>query len=641
MLGTVTYTLYMGFSETGDKIESKIVRGELTLKQRRANRISLGSENASGNYTDLCDKLPIRGRQVLMRAKTCGGLMLLLVCLSACLHNSSLGDERVEYSALIESTYPDYASRPAPLNTAPGPEYSSSTRTFQMMPTIERTRNGRLWAAWTAGGFTEGPQNYIVLVTSTDDGGTWSSARLVIDPPGNVCAKDPTLWHDPRGRLWLFFSQSYGCWANSLGGVWAIFTENADVNRPRWSASRRVFDGGSLLKPIVLSSGAWLWSSDIPPVGFEDADLRELNNYYRLGLSGEVLEALSRLSAKDPPGPQVYRSMDEAETWERLGAPAVPAEAGTAQERMIIERRDGSLWMLARTRYGIGQSTSNDDGRTWSPITDSGIPHPSSKFFIRRLESGALLLVRNDPVSFEEESEDCLECGFVNRTRVTAFLSHDEGRSWVGGLLLDERDEVASPDGVQAADGAIYVIYDRRRMIEQEILMARFTETDVMKGKCVTKGCSLRTVINSGSQHPINSGDFYNLEIVSKLVNGLLRQRNVSLCDTLFTPDYVSHTNSATDAGTGPKSVKENLERLWAMYPNAKFSRKDVVITDDAITIRWTFTGTHRLLRREVALSGIALFHLQDGRISKGWIMYDTKSLDTELNIRLTSRKRT
>ncbi len=572
--------------------------------------------------------------------------MLLLLSLSACLHNSRLGDERVGYSALMESTYPNYASRPAPVNTAPGPEYGSSTRTFQMMPTIERTRTGRLWAAWTAGGFTEGPQNYIVLVTSTDDGGTWSSARLVIDPPGHVCAKDPTLWHDPRGRLWLFFSQHYGCWANR-GAVWAIVTENADVDRPLWSAPRRFFDGGSLLKPIVLSSGAWLWSSDIayPNPAGEDS-LRAVNNYYRLGLSGEVLEALFEQESKRPPGPHVYRSMDEAETWEQLGTPIVPADAGTIGgnhgilERMIIERRDGSLWMLGRTRYGIGESTSDDGGRTWAPITDSGIPHPSSKFFIRRLESGALLLVRNDPVSFEEGSKDCLECGFVNRTRVTAFLSHDEGRSWVGGLLLDERDEVSSPDGVQAADGAIYVIYDRKRMIEQEILMARFTETDVMKGKCVTKGCSLRTVINSGSQHPINSGDFYTLELVSKLVNGLLRQRNVSLSDTLFTPDYVSHTNSATDAGTGPKSVQESLERLWATYPNATFSRKDVMITDDAIVIRWTFTGTHRLLRREVALSGIALFHLQDGRISKGWIMYDTKSLDTELNTRQTPRKR-
>jgi hypothetical protein len=44
MLGAVTYSLYRTFSETDDKIESKVVCGELTLKRRGANVISLGSE---------------------------------------------------------------------------------------------------------------------------------------------------------------------------------------------------------------------------------------------------------------------------------------------------------------------------------------------------------------------------------------------------------------------------------------------------------------------------------------------------------------------------------------------------------------------------------------------------------------------
>ena len=33
---------------------------------------------------------------------------------------------------------------------------------------------------------------------------------------------------------------------------------------------------------------------------------------------------------------------------------------------MIVELRDGRLWMLARTKYGLGESYSSDQGRTWS-----------------------------------------------------------------------------------------------------------------------------------------------------------------------------------------------------------------------------------------------------------------------------------
>src|SRR5437763_1550435 len=76
--------------------------------------------------------------------------------------------------------YPDVALQPPPVNTAPNQQYSPSTRMYQAAPTIERTRGGRFWAAWVSGGPDEGPFNYVLLVTSTDDGKSWSDAKLVI-----------------------------------------------------------------------------------------------------------------------------------------------------------------------------------------------------------------------------------------------------------------------------------------------------------------------------------------------------------------------------------------------------------------------------------------------------------------------------
>ncbi|MGH9664495.1 MAG: hypothetical protein ACRD9L_08750, partial [Bryobacteraceae bacterium] len=84
------------------------------------------------------------------------------------------------------------------LQTAPGSQYAESNRKFQGIPGIERTRNGRLWAVLYAGDTREGPQNYVLLTTSGDDGKTWSPARLVIDPPGFVRAFDACLWKDPQ-----------------------------------------------------------------------------------------------------------------------------------------------------------------------------------------------------------------------------------------------------------------------------------------------------------------------------------------------------------------------------------------------------------------------------------------------------------
>jgi hypothetical protein len=141
---------------------------------------------------------------------------------------------------------------------------------------------------------------------------------------------------------------------------------------------------------------------------------------------------------------------------------------------MIIERRDGSLWMLVRTR-GIGETVSHDGGRTWSPVEPSSIQHPTSRFFLRRLNSGALLLVKHGPIHER-----------TGRERLMAFVSDDDGKTWEGGLMIDEREKVTYPDGVQAADGTIYIIYDYNRTPDGAVLMATFGEEDVRAGKPVT-----------------------------------------------------------------------------------------------------------------------------------------------------------
>ncbi len=64
--------------------------------------------------------------------------------------------------------------------------------------------------------------------------------------------------------------------------------------------------------------------------------------------------------------------------------------------------------------------------------------------------------------------------------KLSAWLSDDDGKTWQGGLMLDERKGVSYPDGFQAPDGTIYISYDRNRATDGEILLARFTEEDIL-----------------------------------------------------------------------------------------------------------------------------------------------------------------
>ncbi|MCD9025802.1 sialidase family protein [Cohnella silvisoli] len=350
----------------------------------------------------------------------------------------------------------DLALQPVRPDTAPGPAYADNTRQWQGIPGIERSRNGRLWVTFYSGGTDEGPDNYVVLVNSDDDGKTWSKPLLIIDPPGQVRAYDPCLWCDPQDRLWLFWAQSYG-WFDGRCGVWAAVCTTPESTIPAWSEPRRIANGIMMNKPTVLTTGEWLL-----PAAIWDCQSSDLN-----------VIAEERFS-------NVICSTDQGETFSILGNANIPNRC--FDEHMIVERNNGSLWMLVRLYDGIGESVSLDRGKTWSAGSKTNIEGPNSRFFIRRLRSGRLLLINHN--------------GYIGRNNLTAMLSEDEGATWQGYLLLDDRSNVSYPDGVQAEDGTIYIVYDRERYIEREIVMAVFTEEDVLLGQCVSNKARLQVIVN-------------------------------------------------------------------------------------------------------------------------------------------------
>lgn len=356
------------------------------------------------------------------------------------------------------------------INTTPGPEYADQVRVGNMIIGIDRTPQGRLWACWVGNG--DSPNGFFMLATSDDGGTTWSKPRVVIDPtdPPNAPQRRAlvgNLWTDPLGRLWCFFDQSLGYFDGRCGD-WYIRCDNPDAAEPVWTKPVRFADGCTLNKPTVLSNGDWLlpvslWTRDrIGP-----AVLKE---------SHKNLDVIRMAN--------VFASTDQGKTWARRGGVSFPDT--DFDEHMIVERKDGSLWMLARTKHGISESFSSDKGATWSTPQQSSIKNVSSRFFIRRLASGNLLLVKNGPIDLR----------LPHRSNMTAFLSLDDGKTWPHKLILDDRAEVSYPDGFEAPDGTIHILYDWNRHTDAEILLAKFREEDLRAGKFASPGSKARMLVN-------------------------------------------------------------------------------------------------------------------------------------------------
>jgi len=381
----------------------------------------------------------------------------------------------------------DLALIPPKLNLNPLPEYGYDRLDYGMTIGIERTLGGRLWACWVGGGASE--KAFFVLATSDDDGATWSDPRLVIDPhdPALPLPRRTlvgSLWLDPKGRLWHFFDQSMTMF-DGRGGCWFTCCDDPDAGVPEWTDPVRIWDGFSLNKPIVLSNGEWLlpvslWSrgkiyKQIPMPDLPDEDWPP----------NPFVDAFHEL---DPLRmAHVFVSCDEGETWQRRGGVAYPFP--DCDEHNLIERRDGSIWMTARIgdNRGMYQSVSRDQGRTWSTAEPTGLEQCSSRHFMRRLKSGRILMIKH---GFPVETRP------PDRSHLNAYLSEDDGVTWQGGLVLDDRLSVSYPDGAQAGDGRIFISYDYNRDTDGQVLLARFTEADVLARDCITPGSALRVLIS-------------------------------------------------------------------------------------------------------------------------------------------------
>ena len=369
-------------------------------------------------------------------------------------------------SGLVSSADPDALAPPLVLSPIPK-DFEDDQRGFQGIPSMTIAPNGRLWACWYGGGKGEDGDNYVLLVSSSDAGKTWTKPLLAIDIPGTVRAFDPSMWTDPDGKVWLFWAQGdgiKGIW-DGRGGVWAMTTGTPDRADAVWSAPQRLCDGIMMCKPIADSKGRWLLPSAVWNINPDHPD-RTL-----------------------PRGAHVIASEDKGKTWSSLGHSIVPKQDATFDEHNIVEMKDGTFWLLHRTKYGIGESRTTDGGKTWSEPVPSIYSHPSSRFFIRRLQSGNLLFVKHGELREKTEK----------RSHLRAFLSDDDGKTWKGGLLLDERVNISYPDGDQTKDGTIFVIYDRERYKDREILMARFTEEDVLAGRIVSPSGALRLLVNKAT----------------------------------------------------------------------------------------------------------------------------------------------
>lgn len=299
--------------------------------------------------------------------------------------------------------------------------------------TIVETPSG-LVAAWFGGTHEKNPD--VGIWVSRQDGKSWSKpvevANGIQSPDRRFPCWNPVLFRPKSGPLMLFYKVG-----PNPRQWWGMLMTSTDDGRS-WSQPRKLGESdkiGHLIGPVKNK-----------PIQLKDGSI----------LCG---------SSTEHDGWRVHfeRTSDGGKTWKVIG-PIHEGKDFSAIQPSILTYPDGKLQILCRTRQGvIGQSWSEDGGKTWSGVTATDLPNPNSGIDAVTLANGRQLLVYNHTTR---------SGGFPSGRNMLNVAISQDGKNWKPVLTLErEKGEFSYPAVIQAADGKVHITYTfQRRSVKHVVL---------------------------------------------------------------------------------------------------------------------------------------------------------------------------
>jgi steroid delta-isomerase-like uncharacterized protein len=114
---------------------------------------------------------------------------------------------------------------------------------------------------------------------------------------------------------------------------------------------------------------------------------------------------------------------------------------------------------------------------------------------------------------------------------------------------------------------------------------------------------------------------------------------NFDLFDQLLAPTYVDH-DAPPGIPPGPTGIRALADTFRTAFPDMRFTIHDVVAEGDRVVARYTFAGTHRgelmgipPTGKEVAMPGISIYRIAEGRMQEAWVQYDMLGMLRQLGV--------
>lgn len=131
--------------------------------------------------------------------------------------------------------------------------------------------------------------------------------------------------------------------------------------------------------------------------------------------------------------------------------------------------------------------------------------------------------------------------------------------------------------------------------------------------------------------------------VIAWFVDEVLNTGNLAAVDELFTADYVAHVPLDAEALRGDGAWKQRMAGYRAAFPDLHFTVEDLITERDTVAARLSWAGAHRgaflgvpPTGRRVAVSGMAVWRIGDGRMAEEWVAEDLLGLLRDLGASTT-----
>ncbi len=295
--------------------------------------------------------------------------------------------------------------------------------------TIEQTDEG-LIAAWFGGTAEKDPDVGIWVSRWTN--GKWTNPKEVANGIQHKDLRYPT-WNpvlfNTGNSIELFYKEGPNC-----SDWWGEVIRSTD-NGKSWSTPERLPEeiwGPIKNKPVRLANGDLLCPSSTELTGW-----------------------------------QVHMEItsDMGKTWERTKSLNDGKDVGAIQPTILIHP-NGKLQALCRSQNKQILSTwSEDNGRSWTPLTPINLPNPNSGIDGVTLNDGTHVLIYNHVKPAKS---------WGDRNILNLAVSKD-GINWEAAVLLendsDPDSEYSYPAVIQTRDGMIHITYTWNRKLIKHVVV--------------------------------------------------------------------------------------------------------------------------------------------------------------------------